>query len=174
MTPYTMYKCDHEGCEFECRDAHKMMEHEASHFGLSVEELTRYNALKSYVNYTGYLISNNKNEETEQTYDKAIEDLVAFEKEHGMRTLKSVVINAEFKIGEQVKVVGTTKYGAEDMEMISIGTICTVIDITDGEDGVALYKIVPSDRIDAAVYYAYWYLGKDIKKGHYAWVWVED
>lgn len=83
MKSYTMYVC--ETCGFECKDGKEMMKHEASHLGLTVEELEIYNSLKSYARYMGSVISNRNNDETREKFDKAIEDLMAFEKEHNIK-----------------------------------------------------------------------------------------
>ena len=83
MKQYTMYVC--EVCGYENRDADKVEEHEAKHLGLTVGELHKYNALKSFVKYMGGVISHTSNEETRAKYDKAIEDLIVFEKEHKIK-----------------------------------------------------------------------------------------
>ena len=83
MKSYTMYVC--ETCGFECKDGKEMMKHEASHLKLTVEELETYNSLKSHVRYMGSVVSNKSNDETREKFDKAIRDLMAFEKEHGLK-----------------------------------------------------------------------------------------
>ena len=82
MKSYTMYVC--ETCGFECKDGKEMIKHEAEHLGLTVSEFEKYNAMKSYARYMGSVVSNTNNETTREKYDKAIEDLIAFEKEHGI------------------------------------------------------------------------------------------
>lgn len=83
MKSYTMYVC--ETCGFECDDGEMMMEHEASHLGLSIEEFEQYNALKSHARFMGRRIAISKNTNTEKAYDEAVERLVAFEKEHNIK-----------------------------------------------------------------------------------------
>lgn len=83
MKQYTMYVC--ETCGYESRSFEEMEKHEASHLGLTVNELHSYNALKSFAKYMGGVISHTSNEETRAKYDKAIEDLWAFEKEHNIK-----------------------------------------------------------------------------------------
>ena len=83
MKSYTMYVC--ETCGFECKDGKEMMKHEASHLGLTAEELEKYNSLKSYARYMGSVVSSNNDETTREKFDKAIRDLIAFEKEHGLK-----------------------------------------------------------------------------------------
>ena len=77
-----MYTCD--TCNFECRNHDEMEAHEANHLGLTVEELHKYNALKSFASYMGSVVSTTKNEATEAKFDKAIKDLIDFEKEHNI------------------------------------------------------------------------------------------
>ena len=52
---------------------------------LTDEKLHEYRALKEIVSKWSYFISVNKNEKTETGYDKAVERLVKFEKENGIR-----------------------------------------------------------------------------------------
>ena len=83
MKSYVVYVC--ETCGFECKDGKEIMEHEASHLGLTAEELETYNSLKSYARYMGDMIGKTKNEKTERQFDKAIVELIAFEKEHNIK-----------------------------------------------------------------------------------------
>lgn len=83
MKQYTMYVC--ETCGYESRSFNDMEEHEANHLGLTVEELHNYNALKSFARYMGGVISHTSNDETRAKFDKAIEDLVAFEEAHKIK-----------------------------------------------------------------------------------------
>lgn len=62
-----------------------MEEHEANHLGLTVEELHNYSALKSFARYMGGVIYHTSNDETRAKFDKAIEDLVAFEEAHKIK-----------------------------------------------------------------------------------------
>lgn len=83
MKQYTMYVC--ETCGYESRDAEDVRKHEASHLGLTLEELKAYRELKSFVAYTGSVISKTNNKETRSEFDKAVEKLMDFEKEHGIK-----------------------------------------------------------------------------------------
>lgn len=83
MKQYTMYVC--ETCGYESRSFEDMEKHEANHLGLTVKELHNYNALKSFARYMGGVISHTSNEETRGKFDKAVEDLVAFEQEHNLK-----------------------------------------------------------------------------------------
>lgn len=80
MRQYTMYVC--ETCGYESKDAKEMKEHEAAHFKLTEEEAKQYEELKASAAYMGYVVSRTKNEETEQKFDEAIQNLLDFEKEH--------------------------------------------------------------------------------------------
>lgn len=82
MRQYTMYVC--ETCGYESKDAKKMKEHEMAHMNLTAEEVRQYESLKSYAAYMGCVVSRIKNEETEQKFDEAIQNLFDFEKEHGI------------------------------------------------------------------------------------------
>ena len=83
MKSYTMYVC--ETCEFECRSIKKMMEHEAEHLGLTVKELEKYNAIQSWIKYVSGVVATTNNKRTREEYDKAIENLIAFEEKHGIK-----------------------------------------------------------------------------------------
>ena len=80
MKQYTVYVC--EQCGYESRDRHEIQLHEARHFGLTVEEMEIYRALKSFVAYMSYVISNNNTREVREQYNDAMRKLVSFEKEH--------------------------------------------------------------------------------------------
>lgn len=83
MKQYTMYVC--ETCGHETRHFDEMEEHEAGHLGLTVKELHSYSALKSFARYMGGVLSHTSNDETRGKFDKAVEDLIAFEEEHNLR-----------------------------------------------------------------------------------------
>lgn len=63
----------------------EMFKHEASHLGLTVEELKTYKELKEKVACASYNVSVSANEDTQKQFDIAVEDLVAFEKEHKLK-----------------------------------------------------------------------------------------
>ena len=83
MKQYTVYVC--ETCGYESRDVEDMRIHEASHLGLTLKEMETYKAMKSFAVYMGSVIANRKNEETERKYDEAIQVVIDFEKEHGIK-----------------------------------------------------------------------------------------
>lgn len=83
MKKYTVYAC--ETCGYESKSYDEMEAHEAAHLGLTVKELHDYNALKSFAKYMGTVVSSTNNEETRSKFDKAIEDLIMFEKEHDLK-----------------------------------------------------------------------------------------
>lgn len=83
MKQYTVYVCETCGCESKSFD--DMEAHEAGHLGLTVKELHEYNALKSFAKYMGGIVSNASNDETREKFDKAIDDLIAFEEKHNIK-----------------------------------------------------------------------------------------
>ena len=83
MKKYTIYV--YETCGYESRDVEDMRIHEASHLGLTLKEMETYKAMKSFATYMGSVIANRKNEETERKYDEAIQVVIDFEKEHGIK-----------------------------------------------------------------------------------------
>ena len=62
-----------------------MRKHEASHLGLTIEEMETYRALKSFAAYMGSVVANRNNEETRNKFDESVEKLVTFEKGHGIK-----------------------------------------------------------------------------------------
>jgi len=80
---YTMYVC--ETCGYESKDAKEIMQHEADHLGLTVKEMEQYRALKSFASYMGSVVSHTKNGETDKVFDDAIQNLLDFEKKHGIK-----------------------------------------------------------------------------------------
>lgn len=83
MKQYTMYVC--ETCGYETRSFDDIEAHEAGHLGLTVEELHTYNALKSFARYMGGVLSHESNNDTRAKFDKAVEDLMAFEEAHKIK-----------------------------------------------------------------------------------------
>lgn len=78
----TVYTCS--TCGYECKDYDKMKKHEAAHLGLSVDKMESYKALKSFASYMGAVADKLDNEETRNSYNRAVERVVAFEKESGI------------------------------------------------------------------------------------------
>jgi hypothetical protein len=71
------------------------------------------------------------------------------------------------KIGDFVKVIGTTDCGGFEKECIKIGTICKVVDTCiDKRDGFT----VGIESINEFKPARFWYLEKDVEKGHLEWI----
>ena len=83
MKQYSIYVC--ETCGYESKNCNEMREHEAAHLGLTVKEMEEYNSLKSFAAHMGSVVSTTNNEMTRNKFDEAIENLTAFEKEHGIK-----------------------------------------------------------------------------------------
>ena len=83
MKQYAVYVC--ETCGYKSEDAKEIMQHEADHLGLTVKEMEQYRALKSFAAYMGSIISHTKNGETYKIFNDAIQNLLNFEKEHGIK-----------------------------------------------------------------------------------------
>lgn len=82
MKQYTIYVC--ETCGYESRSVDDMEAHEAGHWGLTVTEFHEYNALKSFAKYMSGIVSNTGNADTRGKFEKAIDDLIAFEEAHSI------------------------------------------------------------------------------------------
>lgn len=76
MKQYTVHVC--ETCGYESRDVENMRKHEASHLGLTVEEMELYRALKSFAAYMGFVVSNRNSEETRSKFDEAVKKISDF------------------------------------------------------------------------------------------------
>ena len=83
MKQYTVYVC--ETCGYESKNAKEIMQHEADHLGLTVKEMEQYRMLKSFAAYMGSVVSHTKNEATYKAFDDAIQNLLDFEKRHGIK-----------------------------------------------------------------------------------------
>lgn len=73
-------------------------------------------------------------------------------------------------IGDTVKVIGTTSCGGDEKECIKIGTICRVVGIRNDEKEGLLVGIIPERKLPFNGYGDYWYLVKDVEKGHMEWI----
>lgn len=83
MKMYQVYVC--ETCGYESRVQDEVELCEAKHIGLqSLEDKHAYDALQGLVKHCSQVVSVRSNEQTRAAYDKAIRDLIAFEKEHNM------------------------------------------------------------------------------------------
>lgn len=82
MKQYIIYECKTCGKKFE--NTEDCLRCEATHLGLTIAEKKTYDFLKNRVEHAGYVVSVTKNEETDKAFDKAVNDLMAFEKEFGI------------------------------------------------------------------------------------------
>lgn len=83
MKQYIIYECKTCGKKSENRE--DILECEAAHLGLTIAEKKTYDFLKEMVEYAGSVVSRTKNEETDKAFDKAVNELLAFEKEFGIK-----------------------------------------------------------------------------------------
>lgn len=73
------------------------------------------------------------------------------------------------KVGDTVKVRGTTLCGGMDTECIPIGSICVVTGKEIDEcHGRVYYEIRPKTNVGFNT--PFWYLENDLEKGHYEWI----
>lgn len=93
MKHFTIHTCDF--CGYQSSNYDHMRKHEAEHLGLTVEEMESYNSLKSFAAYMGSIIAEKNNNETKKKFDEAVENLVAFEKEHGIENGKRIEPNTD-------------------------------------------------------------------------------
>lgn len=82
MRQYTVYEC--EICGKISSIEKEIVECEASHLGLTLEESIEYQNLKRKVVKASANVAYTKNIKTEAAFDKAIKDMIAFEKKHGI------------------------------------------------------------------------------------------
>ncbi len=82
MKTYQIYEC--EICGKQSKNADEIIKCECTHLGLTVEENREWEHLKNVVKHCSYVVSKMKKEESERSYDEAIEALLKFEKEHGL------------------------------------------------------------------------------------------
>lgn len=83
MKQYTVYVC--ETCGYESKDIEDMKRHEATHLGLTVEEMDKYEEMKSFATFIGSAIVSKRCEETEKKLNEAVNAVFNFEKEHGIK-----------------------------------------------------------------------------------------
>lgn len=89
------------------------------------------------------------------------------EMEEGWKKIESQDIdNSNIKIGDTVKVISTTIFNNKPEELIPIGSICKVTNIEyDSYAKQNAFELLPINHN-----YRYWYLEKEIEKGHMEWV----
>ena len=74
------------------------------------------------------------------------------------------------KIGDYVKVIGTTLNGAnEEVELYPIGTICRVVEIEKCNTGFA-YEVASLKDIATLAFEGWWYMETELEKGKLVWV----
>ena len=82
MKQRIIYEC--KTCRKKSENKEDILECEAAHLGLTIAEKKTYDFLKERAEYAGSVVSRTKTEETDKAFDKAIEELLAFEKEFGI------------------------------------------------------------------------------------------
>ena len=90
-----IYCC--EMCTAQFSDPNTAREHEASHFGLLVEEYLKWGKLAEAAEEAGYMTSVCQNDETRQKFDEAVTALVTFEKAHKLVGLRPLNMAKEHK-----------------------------------------------------------------------------
>lgn len=84
----------------------------------------------------------------------------------GWKKIESDRDNSNIKIGDTVKVISTTIFNNKPEELIPIGSICKVTNIEyDSYAKQNAFELLPINHN-----YRYWYLEKEIEKGHMEWV----
>ena len=74
------------------------------------------------------------------------------------------------KLGDTIKIIGTTLCGDEEKECIPIGTVCEVVGIENREKEGLILGVIPQKELPYSGYGEYWYLARDIEKGRMEWV----
>lgn len=83
MKQHIIYEC--KTCGKQSENNEEIMKCEASHLGVTIAEKKTYDFLKERVAHAGAVVSRTKNEETDKGFDKAVSELLAFEKEFGIK-----------------------------------------------------------------------------------------
>ena len=81
MKQHIIFECETCGKQSENRE--EIMKCEAAHLGLTIAEKKTYDFLKDRVKNASLVVSRTKNEETNKAFDKAVNELLDFEKEFG-------------------------------------------------------------------------------------------
>ncbi len=82
MKQYMIYEC--ENCGKKSKDKEEIIKCEAAHLNLSDDEYRKWEELKQNVSYTSHIVSTCKSEQTNKEFDDALEELMDFEKKHGI------------------------------------------------------------------------------------------
>ena len=139
MKNFTIYTCDF--CGYQSSDFEYMRKHEAEHLGLTVEEMESYNSLKSFAAHMGSVVADKNNEETRKKFDEAVEKLIAFEKEHGIKNDKLVKSKS---VKEEEKFTWSDK---EDPELYKNGS--TILWVAGRSKAIQKFVEALSYRIDS-------------------------
>ena len=83
MKSYTVYIC--ETCGYESRDHDLVEKCEARHYGLTVDEMHGYHALKSAVRHAEHLINMAYTDSNRAYYENAMKNLEDFKKSHHVK-----------------------------------------------------------------------------------------
>lgn len=85
MESYTVthYKC--EICGKDSTNMEEIRKCEASHYGLTIDEMQEYETLKEMCRYTGTSLSLFHDDESSKAFDDAVQKCVAFEKAHSIK-----------------------------------------------------------------------------------------
>ena len=83
MNQHIIYEC--KTCGKKSENKENILECEAAHLGLTIAEKQEWELLKERARYAGTVVSRTKNEETDKAFDEAVETLIAFEKDHGIK-----------------------------------------------------------------------------------------
>ena len=92
MKTIIMYQC--EICGKLAKDKIEILECEASHYGLTVDEKIKWTNLKNELDYWSCVVKNTPNENTIKKYNEIHEEFVKFEKEH---KLEGLITNEQTK-----------------------------------------------------------------------------
>ena len=82
MKYHIIYEC--KTCGKKSENKEDILECEAAHLGLTIAEKKTYDFLKDRVKNASSVVSRTKNDDTDKAFDKAVNELVDFEKEFGI------------------------------------------------------------------------------------------
>ncbi len=86
MLTITMYKC--EECGKVSKSLREILDCEASHLGLTVEEMKEYKLLQEKAKNASFSVWITANDKTRACEEKAIKELIAFEQKHNLTEYK--------------------------------------------------------------------------------------
>lgn len=82
MKQYMIFEC--ENCGKKSKNREEIIKCEAAHLNLSDDEYRKWEELKQNVRYASHIVSTCKNEQTDKEFDDAIDELMDFERKHGI------------------------------------------------------------------------------------------